>query len=83
MGSPEVKRSKPCKHDISRRITVRDLTHDMWVVGDEEILPLVLVKVKGHLGSLEVKRSKPCNHNISRRITVRDLILCIWIANIE
>ncbi|KAJ8030923.1 hypothetical protein HOLleu_27471 [Holothuria leucospilota] len=24
--------SKPCKHDNSRRITVRDLTLDMWMI---------------------------------------------------
>ncbi|KAJ8039833.1 hypothetical protein HOLleu_13958 [Holothuria leucospilota] len=30
--SPEVKRSKPCKYDNSRRITVRDLTLDMWMI---------------------------------------------------
>ncbi|KAJ8020224.1 hypothetical protein HOLleu_39757 [Holothuria leucospilota] len=31
LGSPEVKRSKPCKHDISRRVTVSDLIRSMWI----------------------------------------------------
>ncbi|KAJ8034265.1 hypothetical protein HOLleu_09460 [Holothuria leucospilota] len=32
LGSSEVKTSKPCKHDISRRISVRDLILTMWMI---------------------------------------------------
>ncbi|KAJ8029331.1 hypothetical protein HOLleu_28702 [Holothuria leucospilota] len=32
LESSEVKRSKPCKHGISRRVTVRDLILSMWIV---------------------------------------------------
>ncbi|KAJ8024798.1 hypothetical protein HOLleu_34813 [Holothuria leucospilota] len=35
LGSPEVKRSKPCKHNISRRVTVRDLILTMWTAHNE------------------------------------------------
>ena len=38
LGSPEAKRSKPFRHDISRWITVRDLTLYMWIVQVEEVL---------------------------------------------
>ncbi|KAJ8027535.1 hypothetical protein HOLleu_32702 [Holothuria leucospilota] len=47
LRSPEVKRRKPRKHDISRYVILRERTL------------LFLVEVKGHLRSPEVKDRKP------------------------
>ena len=84
LGSPEVKRSKPCKRCISRTVSQRDLIIGVWVGHIEYCRWSLsfLVEIKVHLGSPEVKRSRLCTHCNLRRVVVRDLKLSMRIANI-
>ena len=63
-------------------VTVTDLILCVWVGHIQQMIPIVLVEVKGNMGSPEVKRSEPCKHDISRRITLRNLILSMQVAHI-
>ena len=64
LGSPEVKRSKPCKRSISRTVSQRDLIIGVWVGHIEYCRWSLsfLVEIKVHLGSPEINRSRLCTH---------------------
>ena len=50
LGSQEVKRSKPCKHDISSKVNVRGLIFSVWVGHIEKMIPIVFGGVQRSFG---------------------------------
>lgn len=49
-----------CKHNVSRKVTSRDLILGMWMPLIEEMIITFLVKIKGHMVS-PVRETDACH----------------------
>lgn len=83
LGSPEIKRLKPCKHDCLRRETYMNLIVGVWMAHIKLMTPIDLVEVEGHSGSPEVKILQPCKHDIPGRKSSINLIIDVWVSRMK